>query len=89
MTRYVQIGQTTDASVSGDKHYFHTQSVAEHTWIIEHKLGKVPTLSYFDNDSPPKKIEPDTETHPDDNQTIATFRVGGILAPQGGKATAN
>ena len=47
----LQVGQgpAGKAGTSGDSHYPHTQTIAETVWVIDHNLGKYPSVICFDS----------------------------------------
>lgn len=55
---------------SGDKSYIHVQGQAERVWVIEHKLGKMPSVVV--KDSAGNTVVGESE-YVDENNTILSF----------------
>lgn len=47
----LQVGQGPAGKdgTGGDSHYQHTQTIAEAVWVIDHNLGKYPSVICFDS----------------------------------------
>lgn len=47
MRGYVSTGQigSITGNIGGDKNYYHSQGVAAEEWVIEHNLGKYPSVT--------------------------------------------
>jgi hypothetical protein len=65
----------------GDTHYTHTQAVASDTWVIDHNLGKYPSVSVVDSAN--DEVE-GSVNHVDPMRVILVFS-----APFSGKAFLN
>lgn len=65
----------------GDTHYMHIQSVASDTWVIDHNLGKYPSVSVVDSAN--DEVE-GSVNHVDPMRVILVFS-----APFSGKAFLN
>ena len=44
-------GGTPVAPGSGDKHYLHTQGTAQAVWVVNHNMGKYPSVTVLDSGS--------------------------------------
>lgn len=70
----------------GDATYFHTQSVAVDTWVVEHGLGKYPAVTVLNVDG--VEIFPQI-THNSNLQTTIVFKQGGVAVAVAGYASFN
>jgi hypothetical protein len=60
-------------STQNDKHYIHRQLVAESTWVVQHNLGKFPSISVID--SAGDEIEGGDVHHDSEIQATLRFSV--------------
>jgi hypothetical protein len=74
-------GQDGQDGVDGDVHYEHNQGVASDTWVINHSLGKRPSVTVID--SAGDECQGDV-TYPSADQVVVYFS-----APFSGKAYLN
>jgi hypothetical protein len=66
--------------------YTHTHSAQEHTWVIEHNLGKYPSVTVIDSGD---SVVVGEVTYNTSNKLTITFYSGGALSAFGGKAYLN
>tara|TARA_B110000211_G_C14073689_1_gene551082 strand:- start:2570 stop:2938 length:369 start_codon:yes stop_codon:yes gene_type:complete len=66
---------TTPTSTSGDATYTHAQSLADHTWVINHNLGKRPSVVVILDGG--GEIEGFGLTYNSTNQLTLTFESAG------------
>lgn len=72
----------------GDKYLDYHQSTPASTWVINHNLGKNPSVITFDDAMPPTQWEGEV-TYIDTNNLSITFLVNGVRASFGGHAYLN
>jgi len=74
-----------------DATYIHDQTIvgAASTWTVQHNLNKYPSVTVFDNNATPIKIEGFTLAYVDANQLTISFTSAGSAIDLQGKAYVN
>lgn len=85
-------GVSANWKIQGDDAtYIHDQVApgAASTWTVNHNLNKYPSVTVFDNSTPPVKIETFTLTYVSINQLTISFTSAGSAASLQGTAYVN